>query len=1299
MEKRITFYPPQTWRGRFLGTVLTLVALLLGATQAEAQRVHIGLDNGSLVNAVAPGEDTGWSSGFSTLWRHEQLSLSVTGTDRDEITESGEVGYPSTVFGRHTLNGEEKMTMVGGRRPSFIVVSLPKGYRITSYKMVLVNDLGAGVYGGNFANLNSNQEAYSSNGYGTMRFYETERWETDQTNAGTHGRDNGEGYNANQVRYIEPGSNWQTGNQIGSVIIKQALDENGNGNIRTNDKGANKKFTIQRTALQDSDGNWDMGNQLYFRLVKDYCFYGVTIESFEIEFTAEGTFEADVVPDAVGPATSVVKSPFLTSKIDIGELKHEVKDGVTYFAYNYENVKDLEAYNYLYQDDAVADGIPSDVAEKKNICPVEVDGKLLYALKSDTYFIETPTLITTQSGNEAPIGYRIVGALFTPLWGTETSGTTVEGGTYYYITYTSNGTTYYLNDQARFTTNKTTTWISDNTGVHAGNTYLVCSGNSNNNRSLSTGNSNTGQKVQLANNGRLYYSTYNRTFYLHGTTNAGETPTMSTDATTSSLAVWTEEEVQGYTTSSFTPGPYKLKIWKCDGSGIQNTIEISGLGDTDLSKPYDMGVCNNDAIKFEIEMTGDDADNHQALVQVTLLLQALDPYINKMDIVCTDDREVLKLTQSFTADDFSVSGGKFIFYVPEDYKDDMLTFTFSDLYSIYGDNTYYDGGSGSARYSFVTSPYFTTVNGNGNDGLYSSVYSPSTSYVDKVYTSTAGNIRFKFNNAEDLGVGGSEEDGSLEEYPFSVATYFASTDPGDPLSTPPSTADPNKNGAFIPVKLQASSADQHSGTYFVFTADETRWNIAPTKNMQHRFYAFYRMEIELRAKSFTPQLTWTQIYDETCYDEEGTDAEKSMWGVSLIATDSETGEIVPEGYLTYQEIINALESEIANDDITTPDNTDQILYVDGTNLYAMIKSSQSAEIIDLEDLKPLLSANNLVFLPVNTTSLVDNVAYKTATGSYQAGGNIVLTDKKPFFTPYTINVGSENYATYTREVTIPVNGQVTNATVILPFTLRLENGSHTNPDGKCTFTVNTMQSNQNMSTVEGSGVNYGTGYFDHSDEDVSIAMANVPYMINVTSIDESLISDGKISFVVTQKGSDIAATPKAGTAGQKEMEGETTTGSFGGTTYNFTNYGSYSGVKYDRADSEDIFYFAQNKYLNLHTLNANKRYLYSYPFRAVYKYDSSTTGAKMMRGFDIAYGENPFSGIPTDIAAKNAQADLIVKVGKGIVTMSASRAQDVNINSLSGMSMKRVDLNAGDTKTVNLPAGIYMINNVKVIVK
>ena len=198
--------------------------------------------------------------------------------------------------------------------------------------------------------------------------------------------------------------------------------------------GASNYYTITRTSKSEED----MDNHLYFRMSHSSSsgIYGVTIISFEVYFTAEGTFAADVKPEEIGVARSVVTSPFTTSKIDIGKLTRQTKNGKTYFAYSYQNVRDLVGYTWLYQQDAVADGVPSDVAETKHIYPVKVDGNDLYAFGNDTYYIETPVQIHTQSGLESPVGYRIVGARFNYLWGTATEGGT-QTKTNYYITKSS----------------------------------------------------------------------------------------------------------------------------------------------------------------------------------------------------------------------------------------------------------------------------------------------------------------------------------------------------------------------------------------------------------------------------------------------------------------------------------------------------------------------------------------------------------------------------------------------------------------------------------------------------------------------------------------------------------------------------------------------------------------------------------------------------------------------------------------------------------------------------------------------
>ena len=300
-KKRLTNRTLSRW-------ILLLLMLVTGTTQGVAQNVTIDLDHGSLLAAMTDNGETGSAQGFKALWRHEQLALSMTGTDRDGLTETGEVLQPSAVFGQR--NG--KIFISGGRRPSFIVVSLPKGYRITGYTLVLANDLvGANVGTGNFANINSGNGFVSQSGEteSTMRFYEVKPWETDKTNAGTFENRGTQysGYTDNQVRYLALGTGYdyvsnnpQSGGTIGTAstdVLATATAADGDTDINPSDEG--KKFTISRTAQNIGtvdDPKYDMGNQIYFRLVKDYYYYGLTIESFEIKFTAEGTFEANVKP-------------------------------------------------------------------------------------------------------------------------------------------------------------------------------------------------------------------------------------------------------------------------------------------------------------------------------------------------------------------------------------------------------------------------------------------------------------------------------------------------------------------------------------------------------------------------------------------------------------------------------------------------------------------------------------------------------------------------------------------------------------------------------------------------------------------------------------------------------------------------------------------------------------------------------------------------------------------------------------------------------------------------------------------
>ena len=1191
MKKRLSNKTLSRW-------ILVLLLMVTGTTQSVAQNVTIDLVHGSLLAAMTDQGETGSAQGFKALWRHEQLALSMTGTDRDGLTETGEVSEPSAVFGQR--NG--KIIITGGRRPSYIVVSLPKGYRITGYTLVLANDLvGANVGSGNFANINSNNGLQSQTGAneGTMRFYETKPWTTNGTNSGVSGRNNQyPGYNENQVRYLALGTGWDyenntsaTGGTIGTAESDVLATASNGTDIDINPSDSGKKYTISRT----SESPDDMGNQIYFRLVKDYYYYGLTIESFEIRFTAEGTFEANVKPTAASnTAVSMDKSPFKTNKIDIGEMTNNTQPGTTntQFSYTWDNVTDLDAFNYIYQDDAhetdadLGGEVPADVATTKNIYKVNNGGDLWYGLKNDIYFVEPPIEIENLAHKMVPIGYRIVGAKINYALGSED------------------------------------------------------------------------YSIQL----------YDRT---------------------------------------------GAKITTADGLVEVNSENATGS--------IDLGLLNNDAIKFEI--LGSQTDGSfsntmgMALITVTLYLQALNPYIDKMDIVCHDDRDVLQLTQSFTADNFSVAGDRFIFYVPADYGNEDLTFTFSGLYSKYGDETYYDGGEGAARYSFVRSPYFIPVDGNENKGLYDDAYKPNHTYKDKIYTSNAGKYRFKFNNAEDLAAAGQNTHGYLTEYPFSVKTYLNTENPGDPTAYYPVAASSDK-GEFIDCKLNASKQDQKSGTYYVFTADETRWNIAPTDGWQHRYYAFYRMEIELVAKTFSPKLDFTKIYDKTFYNDGTGDKEDSMWGLTLDVSDTDnTGQKVT-GYLTYQEIIDniigreetlwtaddphlpnqaaigtvkyaAIASKLDDTNTDAPASIEQILYIDGTPLYAMLNSSQYSDVKTLEDLKELLNPNALVFLPENTTSTLDNVAYETSstesTKELQAGGDIKVTDKIPFYTPYDIQVDAAKYAMYTRKVTKSTYADVQYATIFVPFNIKLTNGQHT--DTKY-GTMEFMQMNTNSATSD-KYFNYGPAAF-FTKTTANHVEANTPYALKI--VDKG---DSNDSFTLRQSGAYIVKTPKTDVLFSDEEITSTgnLTDKYGtSNAYSFTHVGTFSGGKV--AKEQKLFYFANNGFFSSMELLDKYTTVDIYPFRSVYQ--TSGSGSAKVGYLMLVEGENP------DMATGIKDVSKVftgVTTGHGYITITTDADTAYRIRSVSGQNIGALNLKAGESRTVNVPAGIYLVNGLKVLVK
>ncbi|MCH3982415.1 MAG: hypothetical protein LKE41_11060 [Prevotella sp.] len=1170
--------------------------------KASGQNVTISPSSGSLIAGLTYEGEVGFQQGWSSLWRHNQLPLTLHVSDKTDLTASGVLKDPA---GNISLDKSQNLYIVdGGERVSTLMsISLPKGFRFTGYRIVLLNNI-------NGKTINNVSHVAMS-----KRLYETN----------------------SKFNYESP---------LASTALMGSTNET-------------KDYVIERTSKTETD----MGNNLYFYFWHaSNGFYGATIKSIELYFTAESEFQVEGVPgtpdEIISDGVNMVGSEFTTGKLDLGVIQPNSKGGATYYSYDYENVIDLTAQNWLYQEDAVSGGKLPETAGSGNIQVLRNDGQLYYALGNGTYYIETPIETKNQNGKSIPLGYRITGAQIKAHYGTASGSSTVnfdsKTGTISYKTSGWWGTTYYLQTDGTWDTSPQTKWTLTNTNkLQSGNYYLTVQKFTSNGRSSYIANGTTNKDdasaFTIINNqvkyGDLYLSLYqnNRARFYSDNDYA---------------ATWTANQ-GSVTNPAYTPSDFTLSLYGTKADDVEETAKVSN-NNKDLTLEVD-GL-NNDAVKFTISGL---ADGAKALITYNLTMEQLNPFINTLDIVCHSPKaEGLKLTQQFTSNDFQVAGGQFLFYVPSDFVGDTnkCKFTFENLSSKYMDDTYGKGTTGNARNYLVKSPYYNTY---GDGKQYTTTGNESAD--DKVRSEMCGDQAFKYNNAADLtNTGTASTAVTLEEYPYSETLYKS------------------QGGTFTE---DIEIAVNEEKPCYLFTGDETRYNIAPTTAMEHRYYAYYLMDIELLVKDYNAKCELKELYKTTCYDG---NAEKPMYGGTFKAYDKESGAEIPssKAYLTVNMMKQALMAALTEKGAST----DQILYLDYTNLYSVLVETKES----MAEMKGELNPNCLIFFPERTTFDEDNYVQKTQSGGFCACKNIVITDKQPFYSPYKISVPAENYAAYKRKITNPMNGKATLATLVLPFSISVRDGVHTNDN--CSFTLYQMQTDNGLAIDSEEGDN-GTDFWGKAKFNpipVSLTVPNTPYLVKV----ENASSDEDVSFEVQQYGSDVDATVNTDGEDGNYMNsdytftGEHASGTIGSANHAFTHYGSYSGKKLSKDGG--WFYFAQGKFYNSKNLSYKYDKVYVYPFRAYFSHESSN-GAKLMGGFNVSFDDDWTTGI-SDITAESDNSGLQIMTSHGSLSMRASAQAVVTIISASGATLYRTSLNAGETKAVNLSAGIYIVNGKKVII-
>lgn len=1015
-------------------------------------------------------------------------------------------------------------------------------------------------------------------------------------------------------------------------------------NLGKRNVNSTTEYTLQRTSN-------DMGNILYFRLGHTSGEYAaVYVQSLEISFECDQNISTTVRPSAASTSgVDCAAVSFNTGRMDIGSITWSGGSSTGQqnkaWRYNYNNVKDLQANFMLFDEDGISAGSASTSSIKNgNIKATSVNGGLHYALQNDVYYLETPTEAITQNDKSIPVGYRITGAKLHYYANIVTPAAAL--GNRIYIT---DGSGKYMNTSLKFTSTPVVwqtdaqgyVWTTDGDGATV---YLteVTSSILGTTHTLKITTTKT-TKFGLDDTGLYYKATFT-----HYVTKEGKLGGNKFDTNDAAKILSAEPSTGGFTLNLYgTDGSVVAKTVKADASNTSGTLEVSGL--------------NNDAIKFEVtELTGT-----AAYVYAELTLEALNPYISKMDVVATTAGGDATIAQSYLADDFTVGdNGKITFSVPDNFASSGVQLSFDNLNSKCADDTYGPfAADGNSRYHFVHSAYYTTI---GENLQAHRTDAADHSYTDKIKVSEVGSKQFQVNNSDDFKVGTSQstKEYSYVEYRYTNAAYTT------------------QGGTWNAVNLTRTDATKDC---YLVTCDETRYNLAPTTTPRHAFYAFYNTSVTLNIADYEPQLTYVKVYDNAML-QTGFDS-NAYYGVKVGAKMKDTGTAVEDGtgYLFAKQILDQINEDKGKDNC--PTDAAHVLYIDASSLTSVLSSATDPDTYGkLELLQDAIGKNAMIYLPAGVTYTLKNIASRTVSGDFKAENDIVLTDKQPFFAPYDIRVDANNTTEYLRGVTY-THGKTKYVSLVLPFTMDIADATHKNTEGTSEFKLYTMQLTNAISAVEEvEGKDYQiTGHFTPAEG--LTTESNKPYLVEVLSYEESEGTDQ--IFVARQHGATIVKTPTV-------LEGESANGKIGTESVVLTHHGTFNGVQLEHpASGGAYFYFNKDRFVSSAGMVNKGGKVYIMPFRTYFDYKGANLANAMEISLDPNEDVTAIFGPTADAAARGFQ----VTSAQGMLTVTATQPSTVSVRTISGQRVATLRLSEGESQSVSLAGGIYLVNEMKVLVK
>lgn len=701
--------------------------------------------------------------------------------------------------------------------------------------------------------------------------------------------------------------------------------------------------------------------------------------------------------------------------------------------------------------------------------------------------------------------------------------------------------------------------------------------------------------------------------------------------------------VMSTTNQTYPSGNYAASVYTRDNQPGTD-YNLSTNNDT---QEITVSNYNNDAIHFNISgLVGDSC----ALYTVNLKLLPLNPELQNLSVASEVDGKVIENTTSFTSENYYFNSGNNVkVIVPSTTTATQCNVRFLNAYNEEGTLWYTTGENENSSSTGGYSNYFLVNSAADNGGTDVNLNLAATPYdTARVQATQAGTSKLLFTNIKDV------YDGNAS---YLVENDFSKTSANYGTAT--------------------LTIDGDAATYYIYTADQPTFNILKDAGIdsKHIDFRYFTLSLICKKQIEVPVVTLKPIYTSTLKSQNHKNSSIASDGDTMsdaitfigVEVDSNVDEGTKQGYLTSKQVVDAIKTAITTNtqdiEYSSEDPLRGVLYID------MIKLSGVDNSQFTQEFHNSTADNCLYFMYENFhRENVVNVVAKTADG-YEAVSNIVVSDQQPFYSPYDFTTGSYT-ATYEREGTVQgqtVKATVKNMAVVLPFDVKLDGYGHLKTASDAidnTVTYHNITGSGELTNVRPGDAGELTYAVVAEPATDGTAEANTPYYVTTTS-------DG---FTYKILGAQFRATTDTLTR----------------TNGSWKAIGTFSGAQPTKADN--LWYFAKNYFWKSSNLK-NYNCVDVRPFRAYFTTTDQTSSVKatvVFSGDDV---------VSTGIGSVNAGNQLYISVANSAITATADNASDLTVYTLAGQLVAKAKLSAGESRTVSVQKGVYIVNNVKVVVK